>query len=209
MKEIKRLFRKVHFIFWGGIFIFGFGVLVQAGAKGKKMGAVTSSCPVSVARESKAAPVTVYSLVENHSLVKWDTLANFDAPNPGDEEDMKVSEENKKYPVPGFIKALDGKKVAAIGFMVPSETDEDEKDEKAISFFLTRTQGSCCFGLVPRINEFIFVQMQKGKKAEIVMDTPITVFGTLSVGTADLSDTGRSLYRMVAEKTAAPKEPNW
>ena len=151
----------------------------------------------------KGNPVTVFPLVEGHSLVTWDTLAHFPAPAPGAECDMKVSEENKKYPVPGFIQNLNGKKVAAIGFMIPSEMDPS--GEKVVSFFLARNQATCCFGVMPRINEFIFARTPKGKQLDLITDIPVTVFGTMEVGIRDDGQTDRSLYRMTADKIKAPK----
>lgn len=157
----------------------------------------------------KSAPVTVYPLVDGHSLVTWDTLAHFpyDAPDIDEEIDPKLRLKKKKHPIPGFIKKLAGEKIAVVGFMIPLETDD--KEERATSFILNRSQASCCYGIIPKMNEWMFVQMEKGKTAEAIMDVPVTVFGTLDVGEKKEVDQGWSLYRMVSDKVNVPELIKW
>ncbi len=153
----------------------------------------------------KSAPATVFSMVENHPYVTWNTLAHFDydAPEIEEEIDPHIRLKKKKFPIPDFVKKLDGVSVAVVGFMIPLDTDD--ADQKATSFILARTQASCCYGITPKMNEWMFVEMEKGKTAEVMMDIPITVFGTLSVGEQKKEDTGWSLYRMVSDKVVIPK----
>ncbi len=155
-----------------------------------------------------SAPITVYPLVDDHSLVTWDTLSHFDYDSPSiDEEiDSKLRLKKKKYPIPGFIKLLNGAPVAVVGFMIPLDTNE--AGDKTTSFILARSQATCCYGITPKMNEWMFVQMKKGKQAETMMDMPVTAFGTLAVGEEKKSDTGWTLYRMVSDKVTVPKV-NW
>ena len=196
---------------WGaGLFLFA-GILDSppgAFGKSKAVGAVSPapSCPLSMARESKSGPVPHYPVLERHLMVTWDTLSHFEVPDMDDEDGPK-KDPMKKYPIPAFIQELDGKDLAVVGFMIPSETDE--KDERAVSFFLDRTQGSCCYGIAPKLNEWIFVKMVKGKSADISMDVPVTVFGKMEVGMRGKVEEGKSLYRMVSEKVSIPKETAW
>ncbi len=157
----------------------------------------------------KSPPVTVYSQVDHHPYVTWDTLAHFayDAPDIEEEIDPSLRLKKKKYPVPDFIKQLDGASIAVVGFMIPLDTDDTE--QKATSFILARTQASCCYGITPKMNEWMFVWMKKGKTAEAIMDLPVTVFGTLSVGEQKKRDTGWSLYRMVSDRVAVPEHSIW
>lgn len=157
----------------------------------------------------KSAPVTVYPQLEGHPLVTWDTLAHFryDAPEIEEEIDPKLRLKKKKYPIPAFIKALDRSNIAVYGFMIPIDTDA--AGEKVMSFILARSQATCCYGITPKMNEWMFVKMAKGKTGELMMDEPVTVFGTLSVGEEAKKDMGLSLYRMVADKVTVPKAPNW
>lgn len=157
----------------------------------------------------KSAPVTVYPQLENHPLVTWDTLAHFtyDAPDIEEEIDPKLRLKKKRYPVPGFIKSLNGENIATVGFMIPIDTDE--AGYKATSFILARSQATCCYGITPKMNEWMFVQMQKGKSADAIMDIPVTVFGTLEVGEKKKEGVCWTLYRMVADKVIVPKQGFW
>ncbi len=154
------------------------------------------------------APVTVYQLVDGHSLVTWNTLAHFeyDAPSIDEEIDASLRRKKKKYPIPGFIERLNGAPVAVVGFMIPLDTNE--AGDKATSFILARSQATCCYGITPKMNEWIYVIMDKGKEADAVMDIPVTAFGVLSVGEEKKTDTGWSLYRMSSDKVDVP-HINW
>ena len=74
------------------------------------------------------------------------------------------------------IQSLDGKKVVIQGFLLPVKMD----DGLAVEFLLMRNQSMCCYGVPPKINEWITVKM-KGKGVKAVMDQPIAVVGTLRV----------------------------
>ena len=80
--------------------------------------------------------------------------------------------------IPDAVKQIDGKKVAITGFMLPIDVDKG----KVKRFLLLKSTMSCCFGVAPRINEVVYVESSKKQKIQTVMDTPITVFGKLSIG---------------------------
>ena len=80
--------------------------------------------------------------------------------------------------IPNKVKQLNEKKVAITGFMLPIDVDKG----KVKRFLLLKSTMSCCFGVAPRINEVVYVESSKKQKIQTVMDTPITVFGKLSVG---------------------------
>ena len=80
--------------------------------------------------------------------------------------------------IPDKVKQINGKKVAIMGFMLPIDVDKG----KVQRFLLLKSTMSCCFGVAPRINEVIYVESSKKQKIQAVMDTPVTVFGKLSVG---------------------------
>jgi hypothetical protein len=83
-----------------------------------------------------------------------------------------------KQQIPASVRDLDGRKVAIRGFMVPYRNE----GEVVTEFILLRNQGLCCFGIVPRMNEWIHVRMKPGEGAPYAVDIPITVFGALEVG---------------------------
>jgi hypothetical protein len=100
--------------------------------------------------------------------------------------------------IPQDIRALDGKKAAIEGFLLPVRM----KEGLAVEFLLMRNQSMCCYGVPPRINEWITVQTAQGVKP--VMDQPILAAGTLHVG--EILDSGglAGIYRMDADKIIEP-----
>ena len=67
--------------------------------------------------------------------------------------------------------------VAVTGFMLPVRMEEGLVKE----FLLVKDPMMCCYGMMPRINEWVVVKMN-GKGVAPLMDVPITFEGTLSVG---------------------------
>lgn len=153
--------------------------------------------------------MTVFTSLENHPLVPWTTLAHFpyETPDIGDlGKPQPVTRRKKdKFPIPDFVRRLDGASVAVVGFMIPLALND--AGDKTTSFILARSQATCCYGITPRMNEWMYVEMEKGKSAEAMMDMPITVFGTLSVG-AKIKESNWTLYRMIADKVSIPNI-NW
>lgn len=155
------------------------------------------------------APVTVYPKVGDYSLVTWDTLSHFecDTPDMDEQLDPRSRKKKKKKPIPDFITALNHKKLAVVGFMLPM--DMDDKNENTTGFIMSRTQSACCYGIMPKMNEWIFVTMRPGTSSEVWMDIPLTVFGTFEVGEKDDKENGCSLYRMTGEKMGYPDKSLW
>jgi hypothetical protein len=79
--------------------------------------------------------------------------------------------------IPAAVKALDDRLVAIRGFLLPVKMNNG----LAFEFLLLRNQNMCCYGSVPKINEWITVQAQ-GEGVKPIMDQPITVMGRLHVG---------------------------
>jgi hypothetical protein len=103
--------------------------------------------------------------------------------------------------IPAAIKALDKKRVAVQGFMLPLKVEGGVVTEMLIM----KDQSMCCYGVVPRINEWISIKMVKdGVKP--IMDQPVTLYGTLRVG--EMRENGYlvGIYAMDGEKMAAPTE---
>lgn len=161
------------------------------------------------ARAANAVPVTVYKKVGQYSLVTWNTLAHFDCDDPDDTDEygrLRPRKKQKLPSVPGFITALNGFPVAVVGFMLPM--DMDDKAEKTTGFILSRTQSACCYGIMPKLNEWIYVKMRGGIGVDVDMDIPITAFGTLSAGEINDKENGWSFYRMTGDKVGCLKG-NW
>ena len=77
--------------------------------------------------------------------------------------------------------------------MLPVDFDEG----KVNSFLLLNSRMACCFGVMPRTNEFIYVEMPKGMHVKFMTDIPISVSGKLLIGEDNLID---SLYTLEAAK---------
>jgi hypothetical protein len=96
--------------------------------------------------------------------------------------------------IPAEVKALDGRKVAVRGFMLPLDLDQ----EGVSQFLLNGSFDMCYFGAPVRMNEWILVTMTGGKK------TPFTHLATLVHGTIEVGEEVRngrvmSLYRLKAD----------
>ena len=105
-----------------------------------------------------------------------------------------------KQQIPQPIKNFSGKKVAVQGFMVPLKLEKGA----AKSFLLVKDQSLCCYGRVPRMNEWISVKMSGDKATKFIGDQPVTVFGKLDVGEEIEQGEVLSIYRMDADDVAGP-----
>ncbi len=76
------------------------------------------------------------------------------------------------------IQAMDGKKVEIQGFMLPLDMSEGNLR----TFMLLKDQMACCFGNIPRLNEWVYVRVPRKKQVSIHQDIVITLLGTLRVG---------------------------
>jgi len=96
----------------------------------------------------------------------FDKLASYTYEFPDPE-----STEDRSNPIPENIMQLSGKDVAIRGFMVPVTVDGEE----VVEFLLVRNQFACCFGVIPKMNEWLHITMKAGHKAPYAVDIPITV----------------------------------
>ncbi|MHC4222871.1 MAG: DUF3299 domain-containing protein [Planctomycetota bacterium] len=101
---------------------------------------------------------------------------------------------------PVSIQKLDGRGVAIKGFMIPITVDGEDVTE----FLLVRSRMFCCFGVMPKMNEWLHIKMAKGKKSPYAVDIPITVFGKMAVGEIIENGVVMSLYRMEGEEVSEP-----
>lgn len=103
--------------------------------------------------------------------------------------------------IPATVRALDQKRVALKGFMLPLKVEGGLITE----LLIMRDQSMCCYGAVPKITEWVSVKMT-GKGVKPVMDQPITLFGKLRVG--EIRENGYlvGIYQMDGEKMGGPLE---
>ncbi len=128
-------------------------------------------------------------------LVEFDRLAGFEYEV---DEDAAPSEATKLAgQIPRAIQELDGREVGVRGFMLPIKMEGGLVRE----FLLMRDQSMCCFGVIPKINEWVAVTMS-GRGVRAMMDQPVTVFGTLRVGEVYEHGVLGGIYRMEGEELA-------
>ena len=133
--------------------------------------------------------------------VGFDVLATFKYEVP---EDAPASKTNAPAAdpdtqIPANVKAFSGKKVAVKGFMLPLKVEGGLVTE----LLLMRDQSMCCFGTVPKINEWIAVKMTtSGIKP--VMDQAVTLYGTLKVGAMRENGYLVGIYQMDADTIDGP-----
>ena len=102
--------------------------------------------------------------------------------------------------IPDRIKALDQQKVAVTGFMLPVKMDGGLVKE----FLLVKDPMMCCYGVMPKVNEWIVVKMT-GAGVKPLMDVPITFEGRLHVGEMYENGYLTGLYLLDGDRQAGVK----
>ena|ERR1035437_2413277 len=97
--------------------------------------------------------------------------------------------------IPEEVRALSEKEVSLTGFMLPMRFEGKVTTE----FLLLKNQGMCCYGVPPKITEWVNVQMT-GKGVEAIMDQPVTVCGTFHVGALRENGDLVGIYRLDGDK---------
>ncbi len=125
-----------------------------------------------------------------YRTVAWTQLSSFVCP-----------EKSASIPLPAELQALDEQRVQLSGYMVPL----DVEGSRIQSFLLVRDQMLCCFGKMPRLNEWVFVEFPKGAGMELPVDEPIQVSGRFRAREEREKGVVMSLYRLQAEKVEVLK----
>ena len=119
------------------------------------------------------------AMIGDYSLISFDRLASFAYEVPDDPiTNPKAKAIIEKNIIPKSVTDFHKKKIALKGYMLPLKVEGG----KITEMLILRDQSMCCYGTVPRINEWVSVRMPKGKGVKPIMDVPITIFGTLKVG---------------------------
>ena len=101
--------------------------------------------------------------------------------------------------IPESVKAFSGKRVSLKGFMLPLKVEQGLVTE----LLIMRDQSMCCFGTVPKINEWVSVKMT-GKGVKPVMDQAVTLVGTLKIGAIRENGYLVGIYQMDGERMEGP-----
>lgn len=154
----------------------------------------------------KRVPVVLAELEKDEKgfyTIDFNQLASFEyeVPDeyPADEKEKKESPSEEVDQIPGDIRNLNERKVALQGFMLPLKVE----DGLITELLIMRDQSMCCYGTVPKINEWVSVRMvNQGIKP--VMDQAITLYGVLKVG--EIRENGYlvGIYEMDGERMLGP-----
>ncbi len=143
--------------------------------------------------------------VDGHLDVGFETLGGFafkltktQATAIGAAEASALAAVNAQ--IPDVIRQLDGRKVVVTGYMLPMKMDGALTTE----FLLVANSLLCCYGVVPPMNQWATVKMQKRGVAP-QSDVPIQVFGTLRVQTRIENGALSAIYHLEAERMGRRK----
>jgi hypothetical protein len=159
-----------------------------------------AATPAAQAATSPATPAA-----SNNSEYQRITLGllgsfRYEYPDPTYLESEKDPAQLKlKDQFPPNIKALHGKKISIMGYIMPIDVDEEWRVK---TLTLVRDQMVCCFGNVPEINEWVYVRLKTPQRADQMIDVPVIVFGTLEVGEEIQSGTLANVYRVEADRVS-------
>ena len=138
-------------------------------------------------------------VIDGYEGVSFDKLASFAYEVPLDPVTNKVELAKLNAQIPARIKSLDKKLVAIRGFMLPLKVENGLVTE----LLIMRDQSMCCFGTVPKINEWINIRMA-GEGVQPIMDQAITLMGQLKVGEVLENDYLVGIYEMEGDKMIGP-----
>lgn len=139
--------------------------------------------------------------IDGYERVGFDRLASYTfTPPDADPAKPEAPPPSGANQIPATIKALDQQKVAVTGFMLPVKMDGGLVKE----FLLVKDPMLCCYGVMPKINEWVVVKMV-GSGVKPLMDIPITFEGKLHVG--EMYDNGylTGLYLLDGDRQTETK----
>ena len=134
--------------------------------------------------------------------ISFDRLASFEYEMPEDlTEEVAGETDGASDQIPEDIRELNDQPIALKGFMLPLKVEEGLVTEMLIM----RDQSMCCYGTVPKINEWVSVRME-GKGVKPVMDQAVTLFGKLKVG--EIRENGYlvGIYEMDGDRMDGPSD---
>ena len=132
----------------------------------------------------------------NELSVGFDKLSAFKYEVPDENPDSPFSKgKDPDTQIPDSVKEISGKRVSLKGFMLPLKVEQGLVTE----LLIMRDQSMCCFGTVPKINEWVSVKMT-GKGVKPVMDQAITMVGTLKIGAIRENGYLVGIYQMDGER---------
>ena len=170
---------------------------VAAPARGEPIQALK---PVAPAAVEKSTPAAAEATNGAFATVGFDKLSAFKYDVPEDAgATNSAALKDPDQQIPAEVKAYNGRRVSLKGFMLPLKVEGGLVTE----LLIMRDQSMCCYGAVPKINEWVSVKMtSKGVKP--VMDQAVTLQGTLKVGAIRENGYLVGIYQMDGERVNPP-----
>jgi hypothetical protein len=168
---------------------------VAASGSSNSVALVRTSVPVGKGVGDNAYPSVGFDKLAGYAIELPDDLLG-----PVTNDVAAVSARTEAL-IPTMVKGFNTKRVSLKGFMLPLKVEGGLVTE----LLIMKDQSMCCYGTVPRINEWVSIKMI-GAGVKPVMDQPVTLFGTLHVG--EMRENGYlvGIYRMDGERMAGPEE---
>lgn len=139
---------------------------------------------------------------EKPLVVGFDELASFEYDLPdGPVEVEPVASGKASAQIPDVIQSLNDQFISLKGFMLPLKVEKGLVTE----LLIMRDQSMCCYGTVPRINEWVSVKMV-GPGVKPIMDQAVVLHGTLKVG--EMYENGYlvGIYEMAGDRMTGPMD---
>lgn len=169
--------------------------------RGEPIKPLTAAAPSAAKPVSEPAANIAAGATEGVTVVGFDKLSAFKYEVPDDAASGATAPPpaDPDLQIPENVKAFNGKRISLRGFMLPLKVEQGLVTE----LLIMRDQSMCCYGSVPRINEWVSVRMtSKGVKP--VMDQAVTLQGTLKVGAIRENGYLVGIYQMEGEKMDGP-----
>lgn len=148
---------------------------------------------------AEAPPTKAPRFVDGYLEVGFELLTSYEYEWSTTTGEVKGDESTR---IPFEVRALDQAKVFVQGYMQPIDFDK----HGVKSFLLTNIPGGCCFGMIPRLNEWIDVTMPAGEYAEYTYFDKLEIRGKLLVGETKSGEVVTALYRMTPDAVAIVEE---
>ena len=159
---------------------------------------VSSNAPTATNSPAAAKKIGEYNVVGFDKLSAY----NFDVSDEllAPATNSAVMTQRVDSQIPKTVKAFNEKPVALTGFMLPLKVEGGLVTE----LLIMRDQSMCCYGVQPKINEWVSVKMTRAG-VKPVMDQPVTLFGKLHVG--EMRENGYlvGIYSLDGDKMEAPE----
>jgi len=148
-----------------------------------------------------AAVLTAPEIEDGYLKLGFDRLAGFKfiPPEFDPAANPNVQPPTGNEQIPEIVKSWSGKKAVVTGFMLPTRLEKG----KCTEFLLMASQMACCFGGAPNINDWVVVRIPKG--VPVMMDVPVSFYGTLKVGATFENGYLTGIYEMDGERMGEVK----